>query len=67
MILPKYSLFFIDFRSRCYVTSGDVTTHLSQCEESGNKFWEYLPPFEVLFNALFLGYIATHARGLGRS
>jgi len=31
------------------------------------QFGRHLPPFEVLFNTLFFGYIATHARGLGRS
>ena len=63
MILTSIQFVFIDFRSRCYVTSGDVITHPSQCEESGGICIRS----RVYSTPCVFGYIAIHARGLGRS
>ena len=60
---PKYSVFFIDFRSRCPVTSGDVIPHPS----NGNNFWGICICSRFYSTPCFFGYIATHAQGLRRS
>ena len=67
MILTSIQFVFIDFRSHCYVTSGDVITHPSQCEGSGNSLGGICLRSRFYSTPCVFGYIDIHARGLGSS
>ena len=60
-------MFFIDFRSRCPVTSGDVIPHSSNARDLGIILGGICICSRFYSTPCFFGYIATHAQGLGRS
>ena len=67
IILTSIQCVFLDFRSRCYVTSGVVITPPSPYEGSGNKFGGSCLRSRIYPTPCFFESMATHARGLGRS
>ena len=67
MILTSIQFVFIDFRSHCYVTSGDVITPPSPCEGSGNTLGGSCIRSRIYPTPCFFQSTATRARGLGCS